>query len=61
MNNRAQEVGQIGLFHATDQLSLRKSGDNMLTAPPGAMQPLDQGDQVHVWCRARSKVRPFSR
>jgi flagellar basal-body rod protein FlgF len=44
VNNRAQEVGQIGLFHATDQLSLRKSGDNMLTAPPGAMQPLDQGD-----------------
>ena len=44
VNKRTQEVGQIGLFHASDPLSLRKSGDNMLSAPPGAMQPLDQGD-----------------
>lgn len=44
VNHHEQEVGQIGLFRASDPLSLRKSGDNMLSAAPGAMQPLDQGD-----------------
>jgi len=44
VNNQSQDVGQIGLFKPNDPLLLRKSGNGMLTAPPSAMQPLDQGD-----------------
>lgn len=44
VNNRLQDVGQIGLFKPSDPLLLRKSGDGMLTAPATAMQPLDQDD-----------------
>jgi flagellar basal-body rod protein FlgF len=36
-----QQVGQIGLFRASDPLALRKSGSGLLTDPTGAMQTVD--------------------
>jgi flagellar basal-body rod protein FlgF len=44
VNNQPQDVGQIGLFRPNDPLVLRKSGDGMFIAPPGAMQAIDTTD-----------------
>jgi len=44
VNNQSQDIGQIGLFRSSDPLVMRKNGDNLFTAPPAAMQPVDSGD-----------------
>ena len=45
VNGQSQQIGQIGMFRPTDALSLRKAGGTMLSAPPGAMQPIESGDR----------------
>ena len=44
VNNQSQDVGQIGMFRSSDPLVMRKSGDNLFTASPAAMQPIDTND-----------------
>ena len=41
VNGAPQQVGQIGLFRASDPLDMRKSGSGLLTDPAGTMQTVD--------------------
>jgi flagellar basal body rod protein FlgG len=45
VNNRLQDIAQIGVFKPTNAIAMRKGGDGLLTAPDGEMQPTtpDQG------------------
>jgi flagellar basal-body rod protein FlgF len=45
VNGQSQQIGQIGMFRATDPLALRKAGGSMFSAPGGAMQSIDSGDR----------------
>jgi flagellar basal-body rod protein FlgF len=40
----SQQVGQIGMFRSSDPLGLQKASGAFLSAPAGAMQPIDSGD-----------------
>ncbi|MBV9829038.1 MAG: flagellar basal-body rod protein FlgF [Alphaproteobacteria bacterium] len=44
INGVTQQIGQLGMFRASDPLSMRKSGNSMLSAPSGAMVPVENGD-----------------
>jgi flagellar basal-body rod protein FlgF len=45
VNNRQQDIAQIGVFKSTNPIAIRKGGDGLLTAPDGNMQPVtpDEG------------------
>lgn len=44
VNGTMQNVGQIGTFRPLNPEMLRKSGDGLLIAPAGSMQPIDAED-----------------
>lgn len=44
VNNAPQSVGQIGTFRPSDPQVVRKAGDGLFSAPPMAMQPIEDGD-----------------
>jgi flagellar basal-body rod protein FlgF len=44
VNGRQQDVGQIGVFRATNPNLVRKAGDGLLTAPQSEMQPITPDD-----------------
>jgi flagellar basal-body rod protein FlgF len=48
VNGHQQDIGQIGVFRASSPISMRKSGDGLLTAPQGEMQPVGPDDGVRI-------------
>jgi flagellar basal-body rod protein FlgF len=44
VNNRQQDIGQIGVFRPGNPNAVRKGGDGLLTAPQGEMQPTTPDD-----------------
>ncbi|PPQ27623.1 flagellar basal-body rod protein FlgF [Rhodopila globiformis] len=44
VNNATVQVDTIGMSRPTDPMTMRKSGDGLLTAPANGMQPIDAGD-----------------